>query len=284
MSDPFLDDEKSPHSSVASEYYDIALSTGVTYRIAAGERDIKQGEIVYTATPGARSDIVVPQLDANGGKALELTLPVNHPVVKRWFVLGAPPRQTKVTAWRRQERSGLVEQLWYGLATSISANGNIAKLLIPAHSVDTTQRSLPTVTAGRNCPHILYDTQCRVDRVSFKVATTAIRVSGRTVHVDLGGIDKNGDWSENGELLHVATGERMTIAKQTDTAPGVEGFADLDMQLPIVELRVGDAIEIYAGCKKSVAICLAKFNNVPNYGGSPRAPTSNPFAYYTRLL
>lgn len=281
----FDQDEASVQSSQPVEYYDIGLSTGVTYRVAAGERDLQVGSIVYTATPAARSEIAIAQTDGSGTKQLTVTLPVNHPVVKRWFQYGVPPRQTTVTLWRKQERSALSERVWGGLVTSVSCDGNLAKLLVPARTIDTMQRTLPTISSGQSCPWTLFDPNtCKVNRTVFSVTTTAILVNGRSVRVDLGSTARNGDWSESGELLHIATGERMTVAKQADVNPGTSSTADLTLEQMIPELATGAAITVYAGCKKSIAVCLSKFGNVPNFGGSPNAPTRNPFLYTERLL
>lgn len=280
----FDDDEKSVAHNRPTELIDIALPT-VTYRIACGPRDVQFGMLLYVATPSARTEITPMQVSGNQGSGLTISLPVTHAVVSRWFKAGVPPRQTVVTVSRKQERSQVIERIWGGLVTSIACSGNIAKLLVPSLTMDTMQRTLPTISSGQSCPWTLYDpATCRSDRALFESSTTAILVDGRTVRASLGSLTRNGDWAEDGELLHVASGERMTIGTQRDLDPGVSDVADLDMERVIPDLKTGDAIIVYAGCKKSVAVCLAKFANVNNFGGSPNAPTRNPFLYTERLL
>lgn len=278
MADLFLDDEASVQTSRPTELIDIVLSTGTTYRIACGNRDMLVGSVLYKATPSARANINVPQTDGNNSGDVTIELAVDHPVVTRWLAMGVPPRQTAVTVWRKQERSGLIEKIWSGLATSLSCDSetNVAKFLVPARTIDTMQRSLPTITAGQTCPWVLYGPECQIDRAGFTVTTTAILVDGRDVRLDMG-VGHGGDWAENGELLHVATGERMTIAKQTDIDPGVSTVATVTMQLPIPELRTTDAIQVFAGCKKSIAVCVAKFANRAHFGGFPAMPTKSLF-------
>lgn len=278
MTTTFDQDEAAVQSNLPEEYYDIALSTGVTYRIAAGERDLQVGGIVYTATPAARGALAISKIDGNTGTNLELSLPVNHPFIKRCFQYGVPPRQTTVTAWRRQSRSQVSEQMWVGLVTSISCDGNIAKVLIPARIVENAQRYLPTVTTAPTCPYILYDAMCQVDRASFNVSTTATLVFGRDVHLDMGSSGKVGNnWALGGELLHVPTGERRTIAIQTDVDPATSTLTRLSMTEVIPELKAGDAIIVYAGCDHTIQTCKNKFAQHHRFGGYPDAALVNPF-------
>ena len=273
----FDQDEASVQHSQPDEYYDIVLSTGVTYRIASGNRDLQIGSIVYMATPAARSSIAGATIDGNKAKSVELTLPVNHPVVKRWHALGSPPKQVTVTAWRRERRSLVSRQQWTGLVAAVICDGNIAKLSIPSRTADTAKRMLPTVTSGTSCSRILYDSMCKVARASFLVSTTARYVDGRNIHVDVGSSAKLGTWCIAGELVHVPTGERMTIVNQQDVDPATQTVTVLTLQMPIVELKYGDAIQVYAGCDHSITTCNAKFANQPNFFGSPYKPTKNPF-------
>jgi hypothetical protein len=268
----FDQDEASVQFNRPIEYLDIALPTE-TYRIACGNRDLKVGDVLYKAIPASRSPIEVPQPAAD--KQLTISLPVNHKIVRRWLQLGVPPRSVAVTVWRKQERSQVAEQIWIGVILSLAVDddGTIARFACQGRAVYSLNKYLPTVSALRTCPRTLYDGRCRTDRNSFKVTTTALLVNGRDVRVDLGDPSRIGNaWAELGEFVHVPTGERMSIAKQTDEDPAHTTRTVLSMQLPIPELRSGDAIEIYAGCKKDIATCRDKFANQVNFGGMPNLP------------
>jgi len=278
----FAEDEASVAHSRIIEFYDIVLSSVPTpYRLAAGNRDLQVGSNLYVATPALRTELVAPQVDGSGSSGLTLSLPIDHAIVKRWFQGGVPPRKTTVTAWRKQERSAALEQQWIGLVTSMSCEGTIAKLLIPAQIVANAQKYLPTVTTQQTCPYILYDKMCQVDRTLFKVATTAILVEGRDVRIDIGDAAKIGQtvpWTLGGELLHVASGERMPIVLQTDADPASGStITTLSMQLPLPDLKTGDAIEVYAGCDHSIQTCKTKFANQTRFGGYPDAALTNFF-------
>jgi hypothetical protein len=81
----------------------------------------------------------------------------------------------------------------------------------------------------------------------------------------------------NGEIVHLASGERMTIRDQTDLNPGFSTVTTLSMQLPIVDMKIGDAVEVYAGCQWDPSTCNDKFDNIEHHGGYPYSPKDNPF-------
>jgi uncharacterized phage protein (TIGR02218 family) len=275
----FDQDEASRRHNRPIEFIDIALPTK-TYRIACGNRDLMVGSIVYKAQPAARTEIVLAQVRDGDDDGLIISLPPDHAVVRRWFQAGVPPRQTLATVWRKQERSQIIEKIWAGIVTSIAIDSTqdspVAKLLVPASSIDTMQRYLPTISAGPSCPHILYSPECTVDPAAFTVTTTALFVDGRDVRIDMGA-GHGGDWAEGGMLVDVASGEPMTITKQTDISPSTSSVATLTLQLPLPDLRAGNAIQVLAGCDKSMAICDGRYGNRQNHGGFPQMPSKNLF-------
>jgi hypothetical protein len=133
-------------------------------------------------------------------------------------------------------------------------------------------RVIPNVTVSTKCPHVLYGTLCRAIRANHVVATTALNVNGRDILLDLGDLAKLGDWAIGGEIYHPLSGERMTIGDQQDQgSPSTQ--THLFMQAPIVGMRTGDAIEVYAGCARDIETCAVKFLNRQNFGGFPELAT-----------
>lgn len=284
----FYDDQASAEANQPREFYVIEVGDPAvtTYRVASGNRDLVVNidgmtSVVHEAIAVARTDVGVPS--SGQSKDLTLTLPVDHALVKRYLLQGVPPKVVNVRVYELQVVSGEFEQIWVGKVTSMSVEGEVAKFRIPSRMTETMLRVLPTITAGKQCPHILYDDLCQVSRtgshagLAHKVTTTVIYVNGRDVRVDLGSTSRNGTWSENGEVYHQATGERMTVRSQTDLNPGVSAVADLSMQSQIPELKVGDTVEIYAGCTKLIGVCHARFGNRYHFGGFNRMPSKNVF-------
>jgi len=275
----FLEDEVSSDSSQPREYFDIVLPT-ITYRHASGTRDLQIGTALYTAIPVARSEIGVSSV--GNIKELTLTLPADHPVVERYLTLGVPPKTIDVTVWRRQERSGVSEQIWSGRVTGLACkeDGSEATLQVSSRTTEKLRRMLPTVSVQRACVHTLYDAQCTIDRTSslFRQITPLIYVDGRTVRLDIGDVPINRDqWSVNGELVHTASGERMTIREQTYLSPSSSNVVEISIQLPIFGMKIGDSVEVYAGCAKSIAVCKQVFGNMVHFGGLPEIPSRDVF-------
>jgi uncharacterized phage protein (TIGR02218 family) len=258
-------DEQSVELSQPREAYEVTVGTTI-YRMTSGVRDLVIGGQTFTASPIGRTTL--PVTNSSGPGEVTITLPVSHAIPQRYLAQGVPPGTVLVGVLRHQIESGETEYIWRGYATSMTCTGNVAAFSVPARSAQAMLRRLPMITAGRQCPHILYDSRCSVARASFKVTTTVTAVSGRAIRVAT--MDSKADyWAQFGELHHVASGERMTISDHTGT--------DITMQLPIVEIGIGDEVEVFAGCAHDVGTCLSKFDNVVNFGGFPDMPTSDIF-------
>jgi uncharacterized phage protein (TIGR02218 family) len=262
----FADDEAATESSQPIEAYEITAGNEI-HRLTSGTRNITIGAQTFTAAPIARSAVTVPA--TGGSPEFEFTLPVSHAIPQRYLQQGVPPRAVLVNVLRYQSRSGETEVIWTGYVTSLAVDGNTASFRTQPRGAQMMQRRLPTITAGRQCPHILYDPQCAVARASFVVTTTVTAVGGRSIRVAT--MDSKPDyWAQFGEVVHVASGERMTISDHTGT--------DITMQLPIPGVAIGDAVEVYAGCNHLVTECRDKFANQANFGGFPNMPTQNLFS------
>ncbi len=260
----WLQDEQSIEDGAPREGIEIRHGL-VRHRIATGSRDIAINGNLYKSDPAAREHIGVSFVGA--GEEVEISLPVSHAFAQRWLGHLSPPRNATVEIWRQQQRSGEAERIWRGVLSTCKPSGHVAKFCGLASAAYSLQRQLSTITIGRNCPHVLYDGNCRVLRSAFRVATTVSSHDGLTVTVaSIGGNPDS--WAKFGEIVHTASGERMTVTEQVGT--------ELTLHLPIPELADGAAVEIFAGCDHSITDCASKFENQPNYGGSPRSPKANP--------
>lgn len=286
--DAFLDDEMSAEDSQPREFLDITHGT-TTHRIACGTRDLAVGADVYGAIPSARGDLGVATV--GNPKELSLTLPSDHALVRRYSALGCPPRTITVTLWRKQLRSGEIRVAFTGEIDSMGYDndGIEATFRIRERASLALLRAVPNAVASRTCQNALYDSGCKVDRngigptvLNFKVPATVLHVNGREVRVDLGHLLRNGDWAKGGELVvtsGTALGEPMTIETQTDLNPGFSAVATLALQAPIYGLKVGDTVDVFAGCDFSIDGphgCGPKFDNKDNFKGFPQLPARNP--------
>lgn len=272
--------ETSVQDSEPRELFTISVNSGVNfYRHTSATRDISWEGVLFTALALQRDEVAITMPGQD--KDLILTLPIDHPFVRRWTQQGIPPQLCTLEAYR--QNGGETEVLWFGSITSMNASGGVAKFRVPSLAGEWMLRPVPSFTVGKDCGHVLFDTGCGLSRtgshggLAFKVTATVTYVNGRDIRVDLGDTDRNGTWAEGGEVVHALTGERMGIATQTDLSPGSSSVADLRMHLQIVGLAVGHTVDIYAGCNHTIAECNTRFGNKANFVGFPQAPSKNPF-------
>jgi hypothetical protein len=257
-------DERGVETSQPREFIEISHGT-TTYRVACGQRDIYYNGALFAATaPAARGELRFDQVTSL--VAMEIQLPANHAFVARYLAMSSPPRQITATVRRQQLQSGDVQTIWIGYVVSIAIDRHTAKISVPARTAQALTISVPTMLVDSSCTNVLYDAGCAAVRGSFTISATVSAVDGRSVTVS--SMSGNPDqWAQFGELIHVSSGEQMMIIDQTGTA--------ITMQAPIAEMRLGDSIQIAAGCDHSIDTCSLKFSNVVNYGGLPQRPTSD---------
>jgi len=264
-------DDRSIESSAPREGYEFILPA-VTYRLASGVRDVVINGQTYRAGVIQRGAAEVTT--ATKEAALEIPIDVKHALPQRYLQMGVPPRRIDVNVYCKQA-GGDVQLVWIGRVLSMSIDGHVAKFLVPARTTTALQRRIPTISTGRECPHVLYEAGCNVNAAGFTVSRTVTFVDG--TRIDLSSAPNATDnWAQHGALLHVASGERVTIKTQFG--------AQLTVQLPIPGMQAGDAVEVTAGCVHEIQVCSTKFQNQGNYGGLPHKPNSNPFIPYEHSL
>jgi len=264
----FDDDERSTSGSRPIDLYTLATPTA-TYRLTSHIVDVTYGGFTFTALTMTRGNLQVGQ-DLTG-RELVVYLPITHPIVQRFAAYGIPERQVIVTLQRLQEKSGEAMQAWQGFAQGISIDGNVALIRVPSVTDDAIKVKLPTVRAQHLCNHVLFDARCQVDRNAYKVDTSVVSMTGRTLVISsIGG--QPTEWAAPaGELLHVATGERRQILSQSGTT--------LVLNVPFVGVAAGDAVTVFASCSHALSECKTKFHNVVNFGGMPHMNSAiNPWA------
>lgn len=151
-----------------------------------------------------------------------------------------------------------------GYITSVAFEGRTCKIDC---NPDTEQfnREVPRYKYQSLCNHVLYDSQCAVDRNLFKQSGLVNGVDGNTISV-------------GGFTGSAYTGGYVQNASGTDFRMIIQHSADVfTLLLPFATDPLGSTVTAFQGCDHSVATCKAKFNNVVNFGGFPFIPTKNPF-------
>jgi uncharacterized phage protein (TIGR02218 family) len=269
----FFDDESGIETSRPREFI-LFETPAQTLGVALGTRDIVEDGRTYFAIPSLRGEISCEL--AGDDSDLIISLPVTHAIPQRWMRDGVPPMYVRVTVYRKQLPSAETEIVWRGKVESMTISvDDIAALRVPSQLIVDHSRRLPQISVGKLCPHILYDANCKADRNGstpggqpyLRITTVAV-INGRKITVDDIGLHGD-DWFTGGEILHVASGERMTVSSQIGRL--------ITMQLPIPGMGLGDEVHVFAGCDHVITTgCQQKFNNQLNFGGFPGLPIDNP--------
>lgn len=123
-------------------------------------------------------------------------------------------------------------------------------------------------TYGANCPHQLGDARCEVDTEALvQTVTVATVTSRREITVTgLTGVDNVFRYG----IIEFTSGDnegfRMEVRASTSG-----GGVSLQLPMPF-EIAVGDTAELTPGCDKTEATCIAKFDNILNFGGFADIP------------
>lgn len=131
----------------------------------------------------------------------------------------------------------------------------------------------PGLTMGwqRPCPYTLYDHNCKVDELAYRVSGTVQIVSGIGALLQQAS-EYPDNWFSGGYLewdIGQGVMERRGIRRHEGDQLLILGG--------IFGLATGTVVDIYPGCFRTVATCHNKFNNLPNYGGHPHLPGKSPF-------
>jgi hypothetical protein len=108
---------------------------------------------------------------------------------------------------------------------------------------------------------------CDVNRELHKYTGSITSINGSAITVQ--GSSLNGDGYYTGGLLIAPNGASRFITNQVSDI--------VTISRPIQGLLGSMDVDIYPGCDHLKETCLAKFNNLNNFGGFPWIPSRNPF-------
>ena len=145
-----------------------------------------------------------------------------------------------------------------------------AELRSLAHRLDQTIGQ----TYERTCSATLGDARCGVNlgRNAFRAGVTAVSptTTRQLVVQDLTGFAS--DWFTGGTLTF-DSGTNAAIVFEVKAHRRTAGVDILELWLPPpFPIAAGDAGRVVAGCRKTLATCISKFNNVVNFRGYPHIP------------
>lgn len=163
---------------------------------------------------------------------------------------------------------------WVGRVTNVVRLENQAEADIRGVSITKLLKSGGLrLTWGKNCPHCIYDSQCRVDPADHQYEREVEAVSGPFLTLTEETIASEGtftggyvEWDRDG----LGTLERRGIEVQTSTTQ-VKVLGRLPSLAP------GDTVRLYPGCDQTTSTCDQGFDNIDNNGGFWFMPEKSPF-------
>lgn len=220
---------------------------------------------VFSPEVIVRSGLEFSQEEDSGGLTVEMTH--GNPVAQL-FRSYIPTSPVSLTVFRRHRADPEETVVFTGKV--IACQFEDPKATLTCISVAQTMRRLiPSVLFESQCNWNLYGPGCGVDRsAGFTHSGTVDAVSGRDVDSAVFSAQVDGYFT-SGWLQRDASSERRFIVRQVGARASVmNAFSSL---------QAGDAITAFAGCDRTEAVCLAKFNNLARHLGFPRIPTRNPY-------
>lgn len=254
----------------------LILWGSTVWAYTSADRNITRDEIIngvtveveYLAVAVSDNGMVQGGSSAND---FTLTGPSDLPIAG--LFRGTPPSLSLWLLVRRQHVGETDAPIyWTGNITNVKRVGFGECQIIGKPLTASFKRTGLRLCWTRECPHFLYDSQCKVDPEDYKVTATVSDKTGNTVTVStVGGHPdqyfRGGfvSWDIDG----IGTTENRMIESQEGAVLTMLGLTD--------GIVIGESIALFPGCNRSPTMCDDKFDNIPNYGGFDFMPGETPF-------
>ena len=283
----YIAKENSLYEGNPQELYMFSYGAGPTevFYTSADESEVYDGD-TYTPYPIQRSDVSL------GYDQIQLQVPVDCPV----YTALSTQTTIELTIYRKHRDDAGTIVLWKGRVQSAQVSGDRANLTCWS-LLKMTELPMPQYMFQTGCNWSLYSTRCGVNKAgndflgnSLKLAIGSVAaLNARKTKIfdsDIGFADPPftrrdiyntyytggfAEWTDGAGVVH----RRFIIASDCRLV------ADLNYIVILTPFPAGfvatEALDIYAGCTRSLVPCNNKFANVVNYGGFPWIPRINPF-------
>lgn len=235
--------------------------------VTAGDvADASGEEQTWTAARGLSLGNVVSSPDLARGD-LAIVFPLSDSFARR-YLGGARQSETALRIWRGHEgEPGDLAALWMGRITDAQVSGET--IVLTGQDLLTSIRGAALRRrVQRLCDHTLYGTGCALDIEDFFVAATVTARTGRVYTAAAAGSADPGAYA--GGVLRFGS-----VAAWIEAHDGTA--LTLSARLPELdaELLEGDvSVEIAPGCDRRRETCIARFDNLENFGGAPDIPVA----------
>lgn len=260
--------ERSNYDGEPIALYDFSIGNAY-WHYTSEEIDVWARGRIYRAIPISDSGSV--QSGDTQNDDLRVTLPAAEPFV-RLFLETQPAEGLWLTARRMHRGNTEAPVHWVGFAPNVKLVDSLTAEVTLKMLVSTFKRSGLRLSWSRQCPHALYDQNCRAQKELFSTAAQVDRIEGSSIVCGAVADRPTGYYSHGlieWEIIPGVT-ERRSIDWHEENRLSIFGTTS--------GLRVGTPITVYAGCNRTSNQCKDKFNNLLNYGGFPHLPGKSPFS------
>lgn len=201
---------------------------------------------------------------------LTITLPLTNEMAMRWMKDNGE-LLVGLTIFTKN-KAGVTNVTWKGRLASVVPG--MANVQLKFESIFTSMRR-PGLRARyqRSCRHALYGRGCLVDPDDYALTSAVTAVTGgRTLTCTAASSHPTGYFV--GGMLRSPDGVLSYIVDHVGTAITIQRMS-YSLQQSIDAGFPFDVI-LYPGCDHSRATCIAKFDNLLNYGGYDFIPQKNP--------
>jgi uncharacterized phage protein (TIGR02218 family) len=258
--------ELSPYDSQPVELYEFAYANKVFRYTSADEPQAYLGN-AFAPMP-LRRDAIEQTQEINRSN-IKIEMPRDADVAEEFLIY--PPAEVMLLRIFRQHRGEADTVLiWVGRVMNCEWQGSIATLTCEAVFTSLRRTGLRRMY-GAQCPHVLYGNRCGVVKNSKKVSGTVATITNNLIVVAAAAAKPDGYF--NGGLFEFLAVDGITHKRAIIGHTG----ANITLSTGIRQLAETNAVDLFPGCKHTIADCDSTFANKLNYGGWPFSPELNPF-------
>lgn len=253
----FIANELSNYGGRPVLLYTFVRNTA-TWRYTTADQDHAFDGVSYTAVP--ISDQGVRQSGDAAQDELMIRLPAALPVVQMFRSI-PPSERVGVTVRRLHWQDSEAPIMWTGQVNRVKRVADSMAEVYCQSLAATLQRGGLRLTWQRNCPHMLYDTSCGVNRADYAVTATVAEKDGQSIAATA--------WSGTPEPHFIGGFIQWTTTDGFVERRGIRGQSGgiLILLGGTDGIAVGTSVTAYPGCGRSRSICNDKFGNITNFGG-----------------
>jgi uncharacterized phage protein (TIGR02218 family) len=224
-------------------------------------------EVVFAGDHYAPASISRGEIDMNGEDdqgSVEVELPRSS-VVAEMFIPDLPVYPVYLAIRRYHLGDDEYQVFWTGEIASCAFKGSIATLSgLPISRA--LRRQVPSVTFQSQCNWPFFSVRCGLNKENHTQVATVAAISGDYISSEAFGEHPSG-YFRSGWVEDV-NGETHWITDHVNST--------LTLMTPFRALRVGDIVNAYPGCNRTMAACRG-LNNEANFCGFEFLPSKNPF-------